>query len=315
MKILHITNNYPTPEFPIYGIFVKEQIDSLNALGIVNDVFFINGKKGGKIEYLKAIFELKKHFSKNIYDIIHCHHCFSGIVYICSGKRYKRPCILSYQNDPKKEGGKLLFKIMYKFFDKIIIKNNSKFLKCSNSIHLPNGVNLGVFKPMDKILCKRQLGLDENKKYILFMDSNKHKRTQKRFDRFEQIIDILKEKYLKNDIEPLILTNTERHLVPVYICSSELHLLTSDFEGSPNSVKECIACNIPVVSTPVGNVNDLIGDINGCYVSKTFDIQELADLVVKALDTVEFSSRNYIINKGLELNRVANKLYQLYNSL
>ena len=55
MKVLHITNNYPTKNLPIFGIFVKEQIDSLSRQNIDCEVFFINGKENGKFEYIRAI--------------------------------------------------------------------------------------------------------------------------------------------------------------------------------------------------------------------------------------------------------------------
>ena len=55
MKVLHITNNYPTPNLPIFGIFVKEQIESLSKLNIDCDIFFINGREKGNFEYLKSI--------------------------------------------------------------------------------------------------------------------------------------------------------------------------------------------------------------------------------------------------------------------
>ena len=64
MKVLHITNNYPTPNFPIFGIFVKEQIDSLSALGVENEVFFINGREKGKLEYVKSL-QIKKIFERS----------------------------------------------------------------------------------------------------------------------------------------------------------------------------------------------------------------------------------------------------------
>jgi hypothetical protein len=60
MKILHITNNYPTTKHPIFGIFVKEQIDSLNTLDFKNEVLFINGREKGKFEYLRSIFKIRK---------------------------------------------------------------------------------------------------------------------------------------------------------------------------------------------------------------------------------------------------------------
>jgi glycosyltransferase involved in cell wall biosynthesis len=167
---------------------------------------------------------------------------------------------------------------------------------------------------MDKSMCKRKLGLKENKRYIVFMDSY-NRRPFKRLDRFTKTLEILQKQYHVTDLEPLILTNTERSLIPLYLCASDLHLLTSDFEGSPNSVKECLACNIPVVSTPVGNVNDLLRDIEGCYVSRSFDPEELASLADKALKWNNFSSRNSIQGKGLDIKTVAKILLGVYDNI
>lgn len=315
MKILHITNNYPSPEFPIFGIFVKEQIDSLSALGLENEVFFINGRGNGKYEYLKAILKIRKHLNKNKYDLIHCHHSYSALTLLCSGKIYGRKCLLSYQNDPGREGGKNLFKVLYHFFDLIILKNKSPEQRYSKVVYQPNGVNIKLFIPRAKAECKRQLGLEEDRRYIITMDSNNFKRKQKRIDRFNEIIKILKEQYSLKDIEPLILTNTDRHLIPTYICASNLHLLTSDFEGSPNSVKECLACNVPVVSTPVGNVAELVNGINGCYVSKSFNPEELAELSVKAIEKNSFLSRELLIARGMDISTVANRLLEIYETV
>ncbi|MFW9949788.1 MAG: glycosyltransferase family 4 protein [Candidatus Thorarchaeota archaeon] len=314
VKVLHITNNYPTPNYPIFGIFVKEQINSLNDLGVNNDVFFMNTREGGKKEYLKSLFKLHTYFYHNKYDLIHCHHSYSSFIFLCSVTILGKKCILSYQNDPKNEGGNLLFRILLLFFDKIILKNKISGIKCDKIVYLPNGVDTNLFRPRDKSSCKKRLGLKENKKYIVFMDSYT-RRTQKRIDRFNETIRILREDYLLSEIEPLILTNTERSLIPYLLCASELHLLTSDFEGSPNSVKECLACNVPVVSTPVGNVADLIGDIEGCFVSESFNPEELAELASKTLRIKNFSSRGSLMEKGLGIKEVGLKLLEIYNEL
>lgn len=314
MKVLHITNNYPTPKFPIFGIFVKEQIDSITNLGVENEVFFMNSREGGKKEYLYGLFRLHKLLRKNKYEIIHCHHSYSAFIFLCTVKIVGKKCLLSYQNDPEKEGGKILFKVLYHFFDCIILKNKSAEISCAKTTYLPNGVNTDFFVPLDKIICKRQLGLDENKRYIVFLDSY-NRRTQKRIDRFNETIQILKEKYQISNLEPLILTNVKREMIPLYLCASDLHLLTSDFEGSPNSVKECLACNVPVVSTPVGNVADLIGDVEGCHIAKSFLPEELAELTYQTLMLKHYSSRESISEKGLDINTVARKLLTVYEGL
>ena len=314
MKILHITNNFPTPNFPIFGIFIKEQIDSLRNLGADNEVFFINSREEGKSAYLRSLGKLRKHLKANHYDIIHCHHSYSGVLFLLSGMWKSTTRLLSYQSDPRNEGGILLFRILYRFFDRIILKNRPEQPALTKAIYLPNGVNSGIFLPMDRNTCKMKLGLDPDKKYILFMDSY-NRRPCKRLDRYSETLAILRRKYNYSNIEPLVLTNTGRSLIPAYINASDLHLLTSDFEGSPNSVKECMACNIPVVSTPVGNVRDLLEGVEGSYVAGSFNPEELADLSDRSLRSGSINSRETLTQKGLDIETVARKLLGVYESL
>src|SRR5665647_322653 len=109
MKILHITNNYPTNNHPIFGIFVKEQIESLSKKGVENEVFFINGRELGKKAYLKSIIKLRVILKEKKFDILHCHHAYSAIVLLFTLRFFKYKKIISYQNDPDKEGGIFLF--------------------------------------------------------------------------------------------------------------------------------------------------------------------------------------------------------------
>lgn len=314
MRILHITNNFPTLNFPIFGIFIKEQIESLNNLGVENEVFFINSREEGKGAYLRSLWKLPRLLKQNRYDIIHCHHSFSGVIFLLSGRWFGTRRILSYQSDPRNEGGMLLFRLLYMFFDRIILKNKPKNENRIKIVHLPNGVNTGFFVPMDKDQCKDKLGLIKSKRYILFMDSY-NRRPCKRIDRYSRTLSLLREKYNYFDLEPLVLTNTARNLIPAYINASDLHLLTSDFEGSPNSVKECLACNIPVVSTPVGNVSDLLKDIEGSFVSDSFNPEELARLSDMSLRHGTVDSRDSLVKKGLNIEAVARRLLDLYDGI
>ncbi|HBE42617.1 MAG TPA: hypothetical protein DDW27_15720 [Bacteroidales bacterium] len=314
MKILHITNNFPTMNFPIFGIFIKEQIESLNKLGAENEVFFINSREEGRGAYLRSLWKLRRLLRKNRYDIIHCHHSFSGVIFLLSGRWFHTRRLLSYQSDPRNESGRILFGVLYIFFNRIILKNKPKKANLSKLVYLPNGVNTSFFVPMDKDQCKDKLGLDKSKRYILFMDSYK-RRPCKRIDRFNKTLSILRDKYHYTDLEPLVLTNTSRNLIPAYINASDLHLLTSDFEGSPNSIKECMACNIPVVSTPVGNVSDMLSGVGGSHVASNFKPGELAELANRSLNAGHINSRDTLTAKGLDIETVALRLLDLYNEI
>ena len=316
MKLLHITCNYPTESHPIFGIFVKEQVESLRREGVECRVFFSNGKEQGGMKAHKAsIGQIRKLLKTEHFDVIHCHHSISALILLLSGGALRNKCVVSYQNDPTREfGGSKLFHVLYPFFNRIIVKNPSAYLKKKKVVYLPNGTNADFFKPMDKAECIAQLGWDQDKKYILYMDSNKGTRTQKRHDRYEEVLAILGKKY--DNIVSIELSNTPREMIPIYMNACDLHLMTSDFEGSPNSVKECLCCNTPVVSTDVGNVRDMMGDIPGCYVDDTFTAEKLAEYVDKVLSSAEaFNGRDLFLAKGYGIQTVAKKLVELYKGI
>lgn len=316
MKVLHITCNYPTAEHPVFGIFVKEQMESLQKIGVECDIYFSNGKEEGGMKAHKAsITKVRKMLKKNHYDVIHCHHSISGLILLLAGGTFRNKCVLSYQNDPTREfGGKMLYRLLYAAFDRVIIKNTSPYLRKKKVVYLPNGTNSEFFRPMDKDACKQKLGWDKYKHYILYMDSNAGTRTQKRYDRYEEVMRLVQGQV--DGVTSIVLTNTPREEIPTYMNACDLHLMTSDFEGSPNSVKECLCCNTPVVCTPVGNVPDMMGDIPGCYVAKGFTAEELANDVVKVLNSKEpFKGREQFLAKGYGIEMVAKKLKKLYESI
>ena len=324
MKVLQITTNYPTKTNPIFGIFMKEQVESLEPLGVENTIFFSNGsernpgkKGGGAIVHLQSVFKLQWHLLRHHYDLIHCHSNVSGLILFLSGGWIFNKCVLSFQNDPDRYQDAKLFKKLYPFFNKIIVKKPTKYLKWKKVVYLPNGCNTDFFKLMDRDVCKQQLGLDPNKDYVLFVDSNTSRnRTQKRKDRFDETLKIVRNKYKHQNIEELVMIGVERNLVPTYMNACKLHLMTSDQEGSPNSIKECIMCNVPIVSTDVGNVREMVADVDGCYVSDEFSSEELASYVDKVLKaSAPFNGRDALIKKGYGINDVAKKLMGLYNSV
>lgn len=311
MRVLHITTNYPTSDYPIFGIFVKEQVNSLQKAGVDCDVLYCDRKGRGTWMYFTYIPMIWWRIMKGRYDIIHCHHVLSALLCICTLWPLFKRCVVSYQNDPTTEWKINVFGLVHLLFYRIIIKNQSDYLKRSKVVYLPNGCNEFFFKPHNRDSCRKTLGLDEDAVYVLYMDSNRWGRTQKRKDRFDATLDLLRPDY--PSIQSVELYNTPRNLIPQYICACNLHLISSDFEGSPNSVKECICCNVPVVSTDVGNVRDMIGDIPGCYVVSDFNPEALAEAVRKVLNSPKpFDGRDLFLNKGYSLSHVAEKLKCIY---
>ncbi len=324
MKVLHITNAYPTVNNPIYGVFIKEQIESLKKIdGLIPDVYFINAREKGKLEYIRSLIFLRKKVRE--YDIIHCHHVFSALVVLMVRSKKNR-IIVSFLSQGSNELN-FRFKIpfsseLYKF---VLQNTDARIFKFGipddlkgddKSYYIPNGVNMDLFKPMGKQEAKRILGLDPGKKYILFVSSNYLERPEKRYDRFLTTLELLKSRHNMTNVEPLFLIKEERERVPLYFNSADLHLLTSDVEGSPNSVKESLSCNTPVVSTNVGNVIDLLDNIKNCYISYGRTPEELAEYCYLVLNNTEGINLRERINKlGLDMESVANRINLVYTSV
>lgn len=253
-------------------------------------------------------------------------HAFHGlsfllIVIIDPSKKI----LVSFLNSIKNEYGEkqIIVKPLI-FFTRLFIRKKNVYKIFKNKIpkefkkrsyYLPNGVDITKFYPMERREAKSFLGLDINKRYILFVSSKDQYRKQKRYDRFTKTIELLRRKF--NDIEELILVNEPRDRILYYFNAAELHLLSSDFEGSPNSVKESIACNTPVVSTRVGNVEEMIGDIENCFVSDSFNEVELAEKCGKILlsSPSKVNIRQHICLKKLDMKSKAKELVEIYKNM
>jgi len=79
MRVLVVTNMYPTPEMPFFGTFVNEQVEYLRKQGVEVDVFFVNGNKSA-LNYLWAFPRLWARLLTRRYDLNHAHYVFSGII-------------------------------------------------------------------------------------------------------------------------------------------------------------------------------------------------------------------------------------------
>jgi glycosyltransferase involved in cell wall biosynthesis len=313
MRVLHVTNAYPNKKNSSYGIFVKEQVASLEKKNVDCKIIFIDALSGGKLEYLKKVNAIRKAARSS--DVVHCHHAYSAFLTIFFA-RANKPVIASFLSSEKGETETIFRKFLYRQ----VIRQCAAFIDKSdpeieNSHHqkgyyLPNGVDMQFFQPAGKTEAQRQLGLLPGT-YALFCASGSVYRPEKRYDLFRETLNILNKRH-GLDIKELILSNIDRNLTPNYFNAAAFHLLTSDYEGSPNSIKEAMSCNLPVVSTNVGNVKSLMQDVKGCYVSPSGDPNDLAKLCLKALTRPASAGRSRLLEVGLGMDAVAEKLCDIY---
>lgn len=285
------------------------QGDSLKKKGITVDFYPVQGK--GVIGYLRNITSLKFKIKDFQPDLIHAHYSLSGfLVSLCTSK----PIVVSIMGSfPRKT---LKFYAV-KFFSNYIWQTTIvKSVRTKDQLGLqdvkvlPNGVDLSVFYPMDKWTSRKELGLiqDVNIKYVLFAaDSN---RVEKNFTLASLAVEALK----SENVKLLTVSYVEQATLSKYLSAVDVLILTSIKEGSPNIIKEAMACNCPIVTSNVGDVVRTIGNTIGCKIINWYNYLDYRDALSDLLsDNTRTFGRERIIELELDSSLVADSLVSLYN--
>lgn len=277
MRVLTITNMYPSPERPAWGTFVKSQMDSITNEGVHVDLLIIFGGRT-KIAYFFAIFRMWARLFTRRYDVIHAHYGLCGLV---AYLQPITPVVVSFCGDDlyghMDKSGKTtksslfwvyLHKKLAKRVEAVIVKSPamSELISEVENFVVPNGVNQNIFKPLDKNQCRKQLGLDQSKTYILFPYERTNSR--KNYTELKKAIDALNQD--RND--PIVLLDifgVSNEEIAVYLNAVDLVAVPSFWEGSPNIVKEAMSCGTKILATDVGDVKQLIGRTLGCRLCTT----------------------------------------------
>jgi teichuronic acid biosynthesis glycosyltransferase TuaC len=152
-----------------------------------------------------------------------------------------------------------------------------------------------------------------SKKHLLF--ASDPERPEKNFQLTHEAIELLTD---EPDLELHFLKDVSNEMVPVFLNAADVLILTSLWEGSPNVIKEAMACNCPIVSTEVGDVKWVMGDVEGCYLA-SFNPRAVADNIKLALTFSgikgKTSGRERIFNLGLDSKTIAYKLVNIYEEI
>jgi len=303
--------------------FIKVQGDSLQELGHQVEFYAIKGR--GLLGYLNNVRPLGRIIREQAYDVVHAHYSLSGLVAwlacaFCSINRKRRnndqaellkpAIVVSFLGSDinSKCLRRFLIRLVSGIWAAIIVKSAEmrNRLNIKRAILLPNGVNLSVFHQLDRTQCRSELGLEQDKKIILFAADPQ--REVKNFPLAKAACSQL----TTENCKLLTLGNIPHAKIPLYINACDALILTSLWEGSPNIVKEAMACNVPIVSTKVGDVAWLFGDLDGHYLADP----NPEDIAAKLATALSFKGRTKgrerLIELGLDSETVARKLVEIY---
>jgi teichuronic acid biosynthesis glycosyltransferase TuaC len=263
MRVLVVTNMYPTAANPQFGIFVQEQVESLQALGVEVDVLFVNAKEGRlrRKAYPLGFPRLWRALARRRYDLVHAHYVLAALI---ARAQRQAPLVVTHHGPElrfPRQGP--LCRATRGMADEVIVVAPWMVpeLGAPRAHVIPCGVNLQLFRPLPQAQARLALGLAPDRRYVLF--AGNYANPRKRFHLAQAAVDQLRSRHA--DVELLAVARRPHHLIPLYMNAADVFAMTSTDEGSAQVVKESMACGLPVVATGAGDNWAVIADTPGCY--------------------------------------------------
>jgi glycosyltransferase involved in cell wall biosynthesis len=277
MKVLVVTNMYPTAAEPWFGSFVRDQVEDLRKLGIELELLSFDGRDHA-YAYARAARRVRQLARTGRFDLLHAHYGLTGAVAL---SQRSVPVVTTFHGS---DTGHIRWQrivsavVARRSVPIFVHRAGARLLWCGNGYVIPAGVDTEAFVPADRSALRGRLGWDEESRYVLFPSSLHNK--VKRHELFAATLEALRAAGQR--VEPVYLENLSRAQAADVVAAVDVMLVTSDWEGSPVAVRESLACETPVVSVPVGDVVETLAGLPGCEIA-TREPAALAAAVTRAL--------------------------------
>lgn len=291
-----------------FAPFIVEQARALEYAGCEVEFFGLEGK--GVKGYLRNLSALKMKTKAFCPDVIHAHYGLSGLF---ANLQRNVPVVTTYHGSDINDRKVLPFsKVAIRLSAWNVFVSRKTLKKASPKNHyslIPCGIDFTDLQLTPKHEARERMHLKAEGHYVLFAGA---------FDNQVKNAALAQSSVagLGEGVELLELKGYSRDEVTLLMCACDAFLLTSFSEGSPQVIKEAMACGCPIVSVDVGDVKERVEGVEGCFVASSFDAKELEELLRKAMAIDgRTKGRERLANDGLENLKVASKLLRIYESV
>jgi len=241
MRALIVTNMWPSPSAPALGSFVRDQVDALRELdGVDVEVFAF--PPGG---YARAARELRRRHRRGEFDVVHAHFGLSA--WPALALRGTKHVVTLHGTDVRHPRSTRITRAALPFLDLVAAVSPQLAREIPGAgtrrrvAVLPCGVDLDRFVPIPRAEARQRLGIPPDEACLLFPADPA--RPSKRFDRAQEIAD---------GARLLTLGAVHPFEVPLYVNAANAVIVPSEQEGFGLAVLEALACDVPVLATPLG---------------------------------------------------------------
>ena len=304
MDVLTLTN---APEAP----FLQQQLEALEERGVSVTVRAVGGdpttpQSRGPVPYLR-FFRTVRAEPLAEYDLIHAHY---GLTAPMALAQRQLPVVLSLWGSDVHGPVKPISRLCAPRCDEVIVMSQAMADAIDRPCRvIPDGVDIGMFEPQPRETALEAVGWSKNVANVLFPYAPD--RSVKNYPRARRIVNVVRER-LEKPVQLRTVSGVDHEAMVTYMNAADSLLLTSHSEGSPNSVKEAMACNLPVVAADVGDVRERLEGVEPSTVA-TSD-EELIDGLTETLERgVRSNGRDAV--REVSLEATTDSLLEVYEAV
>ncbi len=259
MRALIVTNMYPSAQHPALGSFVRDQVQALRRIpGIELELFTFAPGSGSPAAYIRAAARLRRRYQGRRFDVVHAHYGLTAWPSMAVPASIH--AVTLHGTDLSHRRSRALTLASLRLLDLVAAVSEPlageipQWASRAPAAVLPCGVDIERFRPIARGEARAALRLDASRPHVLFPADPR--RAEKRYDRARAVA---------GEARLLTLVDVEPHDVPLWVNAANAVLVPSEREGFGLGVLEALACNVPVLATPVGVAPAALAGVAGAF--------------------------------------------------